>query len=63
MTPRDRKALILFSGGISGGTDISTDVISTIDACNKTNVAVYGVLGRGLIGRLNPPPSSPLCLP
>jgi VWFA-related protein len=57
---RDRKALVLFSGGISGGTDISTDVISTIDACNKANVAVYGVLGRGLIGRLTPPRATPL---
>jgi hypothetical protein len=37
---RDRKALVLFSGGITGGADISTDVISTIDACNKANVAV-----------------------
>lgn len=57
---RDRKALVLFSGGFNGGADISTDVISTIDACNKANVAVYGVLGRGLIGRLTPPPSTPL---
>jgi VWFA-related protein len=57
---RDRKALVLFSGGINGGTDISTDVLTTIDACNKANVAVYGVLGRGLIGRLDPPPSAPL---
>jgi VWFA-related protein len=57
---RGRKVLVLFSGGISGGTDISTDVLTTIDACNKSNVAVYGVLGRGLIGRLNQPGSSPL---
>ena len=57
---RDRKALVLFSGGINGGSDISTDVLTTIDACNKANVAVYGVLGRGLIGRLDPPLSTPL---
>ena len=57
---RGRKALVLFSGGFPGGNEISTDVISTIDACNKANVAVYGVLGRGLIGHLNQPDSSPL---
>ena len=57
---RDRKALVLFSGGFTGGSDVSTDVITTIDACNKANIAVYGVLGRGLIGRLDPPPSTPL---
>jgi VWFA-related protein len=54
-TIRGRKALVLFSGGIMGGNEIATDIVSTIDACNKANVAVYGVLGRGLIGSLSQP--------
>jgi VWFA-related protein len=57
---RGRKALVLFSGGISAAADTSTDVAATIDACNKANVAVYGVNGRGLIGRIIPPRSSPI---
>lgn len=57
---RDRKALVLFSGGLNAAADISTDITSTIDACNKANVAVYGVLGRGIIGRLTPPRAAPL---
>ena len=52
---RGRKALVLFSGGFTGGNEIATDVVSTIDACNKANVAVYGVLGRGLVGSLSQP--------
>ena len=54
---RGRKALVLFSGGVATAADITTDITATIDACNKANVAVYGVIGRGLIGELQAPAS------
>jgi VWFA-related protein len=54
-TIRGRKALVLFSGGLSTAIDINSDIRDTVDACNRANVAVYGVNGHGLIGRLNTP--------
>ena len=52
---RGRKALVLFSGGINAPGDLSADITATSDACNRANVAVYGVNGRGLIGELGLP--------
>lgn len=52
---RGRKALVLFSGGVNAAVDLSTDVTATIDACNRANVAIYGVSGHGLIGELRIP--------
>jgi VWFA-related protein len=40
---KGRKALVLFSGGTAMSGDIQQDVMATIDACNKANVAVYTV--------------------
>ncbi len=54
-TIRGRKALVLFSGGISTAVDINSDVAATVDACNRANVAIYGVNGHGLVGQLNTP--------
>jgi VWFA-related protein len=42
-TIKGRKALVLFSGGANMTSDITPDVVATIDACNKANVAVYTV--------------------
>lgn len=52
---RGRKALVLFSGGADAAADLSLDITATTDACNRANVAVYGVLGHGLIGNLRAP--------
>jgi VWFA-related protein len=54
-TIRGRKALIIFSGRAGTDVDISREVTATIDACNRANVAVYLVDGRGLIGTLRSP--------
>jgi VWFA-related protein len=56
-TIRGRKALVLFSGGLNTAADINSDLAATIDSCNKANVAVYGVVGHGLVGELNIPHS------
>jgi VWFA-related protein len=40
---RGRKALVFFSGGPPLSDDLLTDVQTTINACNKANVAVYTV--------------------
>lgn len=54
-TIRGRKALVLFSGGVTTTADISQDMRETVDALNRANVAVYGVLGRGIVGQLGKP--------
>lgn len=52
---RGRKALVLFSGGVNADAEISTDIAATIEAFNRANVAIYGVNGHGLIGKLDVP--------
>jgi VWFA-related protein len=40
---RGRKALVFFSGGMSVGGDLTSDLTATVDACNRANVAIYTV--------------------
>lgn len=58
-----RKSLILLTGGMPMTPDITSDLTALINACNKSNVAVYPidargleatVLGSGLAPRRNP---------
>src|SRR5712692_8788249 len=44
-----RKMVILFSGGFPLTTENQSELTATIDACNKSNVAIYAVDARGLI--------------
>jgi len=44
-----RKMLILFSGGFPLTQENQSELTATIDACNKSNVAVYSLDARGLV--------------
>ncbi len=44
-----RKMMILFSGGFPLTTENQSELTATIDACNKSNVAIYAVDSRGLL--------------
>ncbi|HKW61753.1 MAG TPA: VWA domain-containing protein [Candidatus Acidoferrum sp.] len=44
-----RKMMILFSGGFPLTTENESELTATIDACNKSNVAIYAVDSRGLL--------------
>src|SRR5215469_5918940 len=44
-----RKMVILFSGGFSLSNENQSELTATIDACNKSNVAIYAVDARGLV--------------
>ena len=44
-----RKMLILFSGGFPLSTENQSELTATIDACNKSNVAIYALDARGLV--------------
>src|SRR5215471_12628826 len=44
-----RKMLILFSGGFPLTTENQSELTATIDACNKSNIAIYAVDSRGLL--------------
>lgn len=44
-----RKMMILFSGGFPLTTENQSELTATIDACNKSNVAIYAVDARGLL--------------
>jgi VWFA-related protein len=44
-----RKMLVLFSAGFSLDPTTRSEMIATIDACNKANVAVYSLDVRGLV--------------
>jgi len=44
-----RKMLVLFSGGFALTTENQSELTATIDACNKSNVAVYTLDARGLV--------------
>jgi VWFA-related protein len=43
-----RKMVILFSGGFPLTAENESELTATIDACNKSNVAIYAVDARGL---------------
>jgi VWFA-related protein len=45
-----RKALVLFSSGFQLTPERQSELTATIDACNKSNVAVYALDVRGLQG-------------
>jgi VWFA-related protein len=44
-----RKMLVLFSGGFPLTQENQSELTATIDACNKSNVAVYALDARGLV--------------
>ncbi|HEY6407955.1 MAG TPA: hypothetical protein VIY29_10855, partial [Ktedonobacteraceae bacterium] len=44
-----RKMMVLFSGGFPLTTENQSELTATIDACNKSNVAVYALDARGLV--------------
>ena len=44
-----RKMVILFSGGFPLSPENQSELTATIDACNKSNVAIYAVDARGLV--------------
>jgi len=44
-----RKMVVLFSGGFPLTTENQSELTATIDACNKSNVAVYALDARGLV--------------
>ncbi len=43
-----RKMVVLFSGGFPLTVESQSELTATIDACNKSNVAVYALDARGL---------------
>src|SRR6184192_2129409 len=43
-----RKMVVLFSGGFPLNSENQSELTATIDACNKSNVAIYAVDARGL---------------
>jgi VWFA-related protein len=44
-----RKMVVLFSGGFPLTSENQSELTATIDACNKSNVAVYALDARGLV--------------
>ncbi|HEX4545454.1 MAG TPA: VWA domain-containing protein [Candidatus Acidoferrum sp.] len=44
-----RKMVVLFSGGFPLTSENQSELTATIDACNKSNVAVYALDARGLM--------------
>ncbi len=44
-----RKMVVLFSGGFPLTTENQSELTATIDACSKSNVAVYALDARGLV--------------
>jgi VWFA-related protein len=47
-----RKMVVLFSGGFPLTSENQSELTATIDACNKSNVAVYALDARGLTARV-----------
>ncbi len=45
-----RKALILFTSGFPLTEEQLSEVTATIDVCNRSNVAIYPIDARGLVG-------------
>src|SRR5467141_1442976 len=46
-----RKMVVLFSGGFPLTQENQSELTATIDACNKSNVAVYALDARGLVAK------------
>src|ERR1700676_3573733 len=44
-----RKMMVLFSAGFALTPENESELIATIDACNKSNVAIYSLDVRGLV--------------
>ena len=44
-----RKTLVLFTSGFPLTSEMRSELTATIDACNKSNVAVYPIDVRGLV--------------
>jgi VWFA-related protein len=44
-----RKQLVFLSGGFPMNQEILTEITATIDACNRSNVAIYPIDVRGLV--------------
>jgi VWFA-related protein len=44
-----RKMLVLFSAGFALTSETQSELTATIDACNKSNVAIYSLDVRGLV--------------
>jgi hypothetical protein len=58
-----RKTLILLTSGFPIDSDARLELTATIDACNKSNVAIYpidvrGLVGMAPVGRLSSPAKS-----
>jgi VWFA-related protein len=51
-----RKTLVLFTAGFELTPERQSELTATIDACNKSNVAVYPLDVRGLVAPLSMPP-------
>jgi VWFA-related protein len=51
-----RKMLVLFSGGFSLSPENESELTATIDACNKSNVAIYALDARGLVAPMSAAP-------
>ena len=49
-----RKSLVLFTAGFPLTPERDSELLATIDACNKANVAIYPLDVRGLQARLTP---------
>ena len=49
-----RKMVVLFSGGFPLNTENESELTATIDACNKSNVAIYALDARGLMASPGP---------
>jgi VWFA-related protein len=45
-----RKMVVLFSGGFALTPENESELTATIDACNKSNMAIYTLDARGLVG-------------
>jgi VWFA-related protein len=45
-----RKSLVLLTSGFPLTNEMQSELVATIDACNKANVAVYPIDVRGLVG-------------
>ncbi len=44
-----RKMVVLFSGGFALTPENESELTATIDACNKSNMAIYALDARGLV--------------
>jgi len=55
-----RKTLVMLTSGFPLNTELESELTATIDACNKSNVAVYPIDVRGLVA---PAPPAALLVP